>query len=332
MGATTITSLPANNANPIWYKDIGIRKTVLFSCICFVAQVTAGFDEVTAGSFQAMTPWQTAMGNPSPSRLGLITSILYAGGVVGALIGAPIADRWGRRTVMATGAATCLVGSIIQSTSVNVDMFIASRALIGMGVVQSLIGGPSLVAEIAHPRIRGTILSFVSLSVGFWKHEETDRGQYNVLWYAGSIIASWMTFGSGHLNNSWSWRTASVAQVVPSLFVLSMIWMVPESPRFLMAKGRREEAHAMIAKYHANGDLDDPLVLFELSEINQALEIDQQGKKQSYATLFQGIENRKRMFVVFCCALFVTFSGQAIITYYFSPILTSVGIKGTNEQ
>jgi MFS family permease len=154
----------SNNTNPVWYKDVGIRKTVLFSCICFVAQMTAGFDEVTAGSFQAIVPWQTAMGNPSPSRLGLITSILYAGGVVGALIGAPISDCWGRRMVMATGAATCLTGSILQSASVNVGMFVVSRALIGMGVSQSLIGGPSLVAELAHPRIRGTILSFVSIN------------------------------------------------------------------------------------------------------------------------------------------------------------------------
>lgn len=155
------TAAPANNTNPVWYKDVGIRKTVLFSCICFVAQFTAGFDEVTAGSFQAMIPWQTAMGNPNASRLGLITSILYAGGVVGAVIGAPIADRFGRRTVMFTGATTCLVGSILQSTSVNVGMFILSRALIGMGVTQSLIGGPSLVAELTHPRVRGTVLSFV---------------------------------------------------------------------------------------------------------------------------------------------------------------------------
>lgn len=153
----------ANNTDPVWYRDAGIRKTVFFSCICFVSQVTAGFDEGTAGSFQTMKPWQEAMGNPNASRLGLITSILYAGGIVGALIGAPIADRWGRRAVIATGAATCLVGSIIQSASVNLGMFVTSRALLGCGITQTLVGGPSLVAEIAHPRIRGTILSFVSI-------------------------------------------------------------------------------------------------------------------------------------------------------------------------
>jgi MFS family permease len=161
----TAAGAPANNTNPTWYKDVGIRKTILFSCICFVAQMTAGFDEVTAGSFQAMAPWQEAMGHPTASRLGLITSMLYAGGVVGAVIGAPIADRFGRRAVVATGAASCLLGSVLQSASQNVGMFIASRALIGCGVSASLIGGPSLVAELAHPRIRGTILSFVSTYV-----------------------------------------------------------------------------------------------------------------------------------------------------------------------
>lgn len=113
---------------------------------------------------------------------------------------------------------------------------------------------------------------------------------------------------------------------------MTMIWVVPESPRFLMAKGKREEAHAILAKYHANGDAQDELVLFELNEIDAALELEAQSKKLSYAALFQGVENRKRMFVVFSVAMFVVFSGQAIITYYFSPILTSVGITGTNQQ
>jgi MFS family permease len=153
-----------------------------------------------------------------------------------------------------------------------------------------------------------------------------------VLWYAGSIVASWLTFGSGHLNNDWSWRTASLCQIVPSLFVITMIWVVPESPRFLMAKGRREEAHDVLAKYHANGDCNDELVLFQLGEIDAALELDAQNNKQSYTVLFQGAGNRKRMFLLLCCALFVCFSGQAIITYYFSPILTSVGVTGTTKQ
>lgn len=134
----------------------------MFCCICFVAQITAGFDEGTSGSFQAMDTWQEAMGYPDASRIGLITSMLFAGGIVGGIIGAPIADLWGRRWVIITGASSCIAGTILQSAAVNVGMFIAGRTLIGMGVVQTLIGGPSLVAEISHPRIRSTILTFVS--------------------------------------------------------------------------------------------------------------------------------------------------------------------------
>jgi len=204
-----ITEIP-NNTNAIWYKDAGIRKTVYFSCIIFVAQITAGFDEVTTGSFQAMAPWQTDMQYPDASRLGLITSMLFVGGIVGSIVGPYIADTWGRRTVLATGAASCLTGSILQSASQNVGMFIFSRSLIGLGVVQTLVGGPSLVAELSHPRVRGSVLAFVSVLHQANDHERLTNIQYNVLWYVGAILASWLTFGTGHLQSSWCWRAASV--------------------------------------------------------------------------------------------------------------------------
>ena len=326
-----ITEIP-NNTNAIWYKDAGIRKTVYFSCIIFVAQITAGFDEVTTGSFQAMAPWQTDMQHPDASRLGLITSMLFVGGIVGSIVGPYIADTWGRRTVLATGAASCLTGSILQSASQNVGMFIFSRSLIGLGVVQTLVGGPSLVAELSHPRVRGSVLAFVSVLHQANDHERLTNIQYNVLWYVGAILASWLTFGTGHLQSSWCWRAASVCQVIPSSFLLIMLWQIPESPRFLIANGRREEAHDILATYHANGDHNDPLVLFELREMDASVEMELGHKKQSLKVLYSGPSARKRMFVVICVAIFVSFSGQNIITYYFVPILNSVGVRGTNQQ
>lgn len=152
-----------NNTDPVWYRDKSIRQCIRCCLICFVAQMTAGYDEATAGSFQSMASWKADLGHPDSAQVGLITSMLYAGGIVGSIVGGPVADLWGRRAVLILGTAMCIIGTVLQASAVNVGMFIAGRALIGFGVTNSLIGGPSLVTELAHPRIRSTILSFVSI-------------------------------------------------------------------------------------------------------------------------------------------------------------------------
>jgi MFS family permease len=101
------------------------------------------------------------MQDPDASRIGLVTSMPYAGSIVGAFFGGFFSDRCGRKAVIVAGVLCCITGFIIQGASRTVGMFIASRALIRAGDVQTVIG-PSLVAELAHHRIRGTILAFVS--------------------------------------------------------------------------------------------------------------------------------------------------------------------------
>jgi MFS family permease len=103
-----------------------------------------------------------------------------------------------------------------------------------------------MVAELAHPRQRGTVLGF-----------------FNTFWYVGAIVAAWGSFGSGHMaTSSWSWRIPSLIQGVAPVFLIAMLPFTPESPRFLLAKGRTEEARKVLAQYHANGQLNDELVLY----------------------------------------------------------------------
>jgi MFS family permease len=88
-----------------------------------------------------------------------------------------------------------------------------------------------------------------------------------------------------YIKGDWGWRLPCIFQIVGPIAVLSILITAPESPRYLVKKGRHEEALAMLAKFHANGDTDDQLVAWELKEITVALEQELIANKSSYVSI-----------------------------------------------
>jgi hypothetical protein len=86
------------------------------------------------------------------------------------------------------------------------------------------------------------------------------------------------------IENEWSWRLPCLAAFVGPTFVLLILLKAPESPRFLINKGKHNEALNILAKYHANGNISDPLVQWEYQEIHHALEAEATGDKSSYVS------------------------------------------------
>lgn len=156
--------------------------------------------------------------------------------------------------------------------------------------------------------------------------------QFNSLWYVGSILASWLAFGTGHLSTEWSWRIPSIVQTILPLIVLVGVSFMPESPRWLCSRGRHDEARALFVKYHANGNENDELVAIEMDEIASALGQEEQSKMHNWSSLVKTKANRRRVFICVMVAIAVLWNGQGVITYYFTEMLDSVGITSTNAQ
>lgn len=155
--------------------------------------------------------------------------------------------------------------------------------------------------------------------------------KFNALWYVGSIIASWLTFGTGHLNTEWSWRIPSIVQSILPLIILAGVSFMPESPRWLCSRGRHDEARALFVQYHANGNEADELVALEMDEITTALEREDR-EMCTWASLIKTKPNRRRVFICVMVSVIVLWNGQGVITYYFAQMLDSVGITSTNAQ
>jgi hypothetical protein len=119
---------------------------------------------------------------------------------------------------------------------------------------------------------------------------------------------------------------ASVVQII-------FVYMCPESPRWLVENNRVEEATRVLVKYHANGDVNDPLVELELAEIHEAINLDRQiNANTSYLTLFKTKANRHRTFIIVAIGFFSQWSGNGLISYYLSLILTSIGYTDSKQQ
>jgi hypothetical protein len=100
-------------------------------------------------------------------------------------------------------------------------------------------------------------------------------------WYLGSIAAAWITFGTRTIPSTWSWRLPSLLQMAPSLVQLSTIWFLPESPRWLIANDRGEEALEALKRYHGDGE-ETELVKLEYGEIRAAIEYEKRTLDKRY--------------------------------------------------
>jgi sugar porter (SP) family MFS transporter len=173
-----------------------------------------------------------------------------------------------------------------------------------------------LITELAFPTHRGPLTSL-----------------YNSSWYLGSIVAAWTTFGTFRIPNTWGWRIPSLLQGLPSIFQFCLIMFIPESPRWLVDKGKDEQAIAIITKYHCGGDSSDPLVEFEYNEIKEALRIEKEANRgSSYKALFTTRGNLKRMRVIIAIAFFSQWSGNGIVSYYLNKALDGIGIRSQGQQ
>ena len=139
---------------------------------------------------------------------------------------------------------------------------------VGLGSGINGIASPLLITELAHPNQRGKITAV-----------------YNTFYYFGSTIAAWTTFGTLQIKSNWSWRLPSLLQVAPSALQLSLLWLLPESPRWLISKDRQEDALNVMAKYHANGNTHDQVIMFEFAEIREALKEEKVNSKGRYLDL-----------------------------------------------
>ncbi|KAI1102900.1 general substrate transporter [Jackrogersella minutella] len=252
-------------------------------------------------------------------KTGTIVAIMFSLYTVGAMVGSPlgaiVSDRYGRKIGMFSGAVVIIVGMIIASTAFTIPQFVVGRFVLGFGISIVTVAAPAYAVEIPPPHWRGRTTGF-----------------YNCGWFGGAIPAAAVVYGCNKIDSDFSWRIPLIIQAFACVVVIFGVWFVPESPRFLMANGREEEAIAFLAKYHGNGDPNSRLVQLEVEEMKEGIRQDGIDKRPfDYRPFIFSHSGRWRIAQVLMISVFGQFSGNGL-GYFNTTIFEIIGIDSVEQQ
>jgi len=242
----------SNNKYLYWTTFVAINGGLLFGLN--MAGISGAVDMIK-GQFSL-----------TDSGLGTVAALLTFGCLIGALFTGSFTEKYGRKKVMVTTAVLYIISALGCALSESSTMLIIFRVLSGLAVGGTSVVAPMYISEIAPAKNRGRLVSFnqFAITIGI------------VLAY----IFDYFLIGLGE--NAWRYML-----VVPAVFgVLYLIFLLakfPESPRWLLAHGRKEEAIKVLSSIGGT-----TLVNEELPEMERTLLAEQKKDKMSFGELFKG--------------------------------------------
>jgi MFS family permease len=243
-------------------------RTMQLLLVVLPAFVLFGYNQSGVGGLLSLRDWNNtfpqidtidAHGSDKSvksTRQGAVVAVFTIGALFGALSCSWYGDVLGRRKVIFGAAILTLIGEILQCTSFHLAQFVVGRFILGWGV------------------------GALSATVPVWQSEcssAANRGKHVVLdgcfISLGYLLEAWINLGFFEVSSPlWlQWRLPLAIPCLISLVPMAVVFSIPESPRWLVAKGRVEEARLSLSKFKGV-DLHDTAVSTEISGIEFALE------------------------------------------------------------
>ncbi|KXH59637.1 hypothetical protein CSAL01_04188 [Colletotrichum salicis] len=296
-----------------WTKSMFNLYGVLFVAYCCGA--LNGYDGSLMGSLNGMKSYQQTFDmKTSGSATGIVFMMYNVGSVCAILFTGPVNDLLGRRWGMFTGALLIIVGTCIQATANHIPQFLGGRFVLGFGVSFCCVSAPTYVSELAHPKWRGTL-----------------TGLYNCMWPVGAFIAGWVAYGASFIPGDGGWRLPVWCQLVTSGIVVAFVFFLPESPRWLVANDRHEEAAKILTQLHGEKDPNHPIVQLQMKEMMAQISNEASDKKWwDYHELWNTHSARRRLICVLGMAIMGQASGNSLSSYYLVTMMNTAGI--TDEK
>ncbi|HET7315691.1 MFS transporter [Salinisphaera sp.] len=201
--------------------------------IAALGGVLYGYDiGIIAGALEAMKAELSLTG----SQLSLIVAAVLGGGSIATLVGGPIADYIGRKPTILISGVIFVIGVIVTALAADYGWVLGGRLIQGIGVGLVTIVIPLYLVEVMPPAIRGRSVTLFQLflTIGI------------LLGY----LVGYFFHGTG------DWRVMFATALVPGIAYLALGVVLPQSPRWLLKRGRRDDARAALARTHSAGEAE----------------------------------------------------------------------------
>ncbi|KAI9741364.1 MAG: hypothetical protein M1834_003081 [Cirrosporium novae-zelandiae] len=247
---------------------------------------------------------------------GLVVSMFTTGAFFGALGAGPTSEHLGRRWTIVIGCIVFLMGGGLQTGARTLAYLYAGRFFAGFGVGYLTMIVPLYQSELAHPSIRGRVTALQQFMLGI-----------------GSLCASWISYGTyvgfAPTNNA-QWRVSLGLQMVPAVFLGLLIFLFPESPRWLLDHNKPEEGLKVLAKLHAHGDVDDVFVRAQYDQIQDEITHEHEYAAKTWSELFTNKPCFRRIILTTSIQASIQMTGVSAIQYYSVTIYGQMGINGAD--
>jgi SP family sugar:H+ symporter-like MFS transporter len=220
--------------------------------VCMVATLAGflfGFDAaVINGTVAALSKQFGSSGVGT----GFSVASVLVGSAIGALLAGQYAERMGRKPLMLLTAVLFAVGAAGAGASRSAEVFFIFRLIGGFGVGAASVVAPAYIAEVSPAEIRGRLTTLQQLAIVLGL-QCAFLSNYLIARAAGGAGAPWLL-------GAHAWRWMYWVQLIPSLVYLFSSLVLPESPRYLVAKGREAAARLMMRRlWGASVDLDETI-------------------------------------------------------------------------
>ncbi|WP_255575996.1 sugar porter family MFS transporter [Aestuariivivens sp. NBU2969] len=298
------------------YSEKGNKR--FLALICFVASlggVLFGFDTaVISGTFTFVESYFSL----SKIEVGWFASSALVGAIAGAAIAGALSDKYGRKPVLMVAALLFFVSAFGSAIPQHFVALIFARLIGGIGVGIASVLAPLYISEVAPPKIRGRLVALYQLSI--------------VIGILLAYFSNWWLLNISHNNDLPAtvatgifhkylvadvWRGMFGSEMIPSGLFILLLFLIPESPRWLIKNGLHDKGYAILLRISGV-----KIANTELEEIRQT---DNHVKGKISELIKPGL--RLALIVGVGLSVFGQFTGVNIIVYYGPTILESAGFK-----